>query len=93
MTAAAFYSVAGIRFFVGMVALLNSLRMVGHREPFHLVDAGLTTEQRAVLESHVVLIPAPEGTPAVFLTLWASWSTRPTCRRRVMLRDPQRVNR
>lgn len=49
---------------------MNSLRLVGHSEPVFLVDAGLTLEQRERLSGHVILIPAPEGAPAVFLKMF-----------------------
>lgn len=62
-----FYGVANARHFVGAVALLNSLRLVGHDEPFRLVDAGLTDEQRLLLAGHVELLPAPDGVPPVHL--------------------------
>jgi hypothetical protein len=63
----AFYSVSDSRFFPGVVALLNSLRLLGHGEPFFVVDAGLTEEQRDRLAPHAVLVPAPRDEPAVFL--------------------------
>jgi hypothetical protein len=65
--AAAFYSVANARHFIGAVALLNSLRLTGHREPFRLLDAGLTDGQRALLMDEAELIPAPDGVPPVHL--------------------------
>ncbi len=55
----AFYCVADRRYFLGAVALLNSLRRVGHHEPFYLVDAGLTEDQRRLLDSHAELLAAP----------------------------------
>jgi hypothetical protein len=66
----AFYAVSDSRHFLGAVALLNSLRLVGHREPIFLVDAGLSHEQREMIGSHVTLIPAPPGSPAVFLKMF-----------------------
>jgi hypothetical protein len=63
----AFYSVCDSRFFPGMVALLNSLRLIGHDEPIFLVDAGLTAEQRRLLSNHVTLIPAPQNAPVILL--------------------------
>jgi hypothetical protein len=63
----AFYCVANSQHFLGAVALLNSLRLVGHEEPIFLVDAGLTAEQRNLIAGHVTLIPAPRGVPAIFL--------------------------
>jgi hypothetical protein len=59
--------VSGSRHFLGAVALLNSLRLVGHDEPMVLVDAGLTQEQRQLIGEHVTLVPAPPGVPAIFL--------------------------
>ena len=50
-----------------MVALLNSLRLIGHDEPIFLVDAGLTAEQRRLLSDHVTLIPAPQNAPVILL--------------------------
>lgn len=67
MVPLAFYTVADQRFFIGAVALLNSLRITGHDEPLYLVDAGLLPEQRALLADHVTIVAAPADTPAVFL--------------------------
>jgi hypothetical protein len=50
-----------------MVALLNSLRLIGHDEPIFLVDAGLTAEQRRLLGDHLTLIPAPQNAPVILL--------------------------
>jgi hypothetical protein len=57
---AAFYLVADSRYFVGVVALLNSLRLAGHRETVYVADHGLTRSQRDVLagEAEVVRVPA-----------------------------------
>jgi len=63
----AFYTVANARHFIGVVALLNSLRLAGHTEPIRLMDAGLTDEQRTLLANHVELLPAPLDVPAVHL--------------------------
>jgi hypothetical protein len=63
----AVYSVADTKHFPGAVALLNSLRLLGHDAPFFLVDAGLTAAERSRLAGHATVVTAPEGTPAVFL--------------------------
>jgi hypothetical protein len=63
----AFYAVANARHFPGVVALFNSLRLVGHDEPFFLLDCGLSEEQRRKLADHVQLLPAPGGVPPVHL--------------------------
>jgi hypothetical protein len=64
----AFYTVSDSRYFPGAVALVNSLRLVGHDEPVFLVDAGLTPEQRDLIAGHATLVPAPSDAPTVFLT-------------------------
>jgi hypothetical protein len=76
MLACAFYSVCDRRHFPGAVALLNSLRLVGHDEPIFLVDAGLTAEQRSLLAEHVTLVAAPEHVPIFRLTTFGP-STHP----------------
>jgi hypothetical protein len=63
VTATAFYCVADDRYFLGAVGLVNSLRLVGHDEPLHLLDCGLTAGQRELLGAEVVIHPAPEGSP------------------------------
>jgi hypothetical protein len=60
---AAFYCVADARYFLGAVGLVNSLRLVGHREPIFLLDCGLDGEQRRLLEPEVELVAAPPGAP------------------------------
>jgi hypothetical protein len=67
MLETAFYCIADRRHFLGAVALLNSLRVVGHDEPFFLVDAGMTSDQRKILNPHVTLIDAPNAVHPVFL--------------------------
>jgi hypothetical protein len=60
----AIYTVADSRFFVGLVALVNSLRVLGHREPIFVLDCGLTAEQLRLLEPEVQAYPAPpNGSP------------------------------
>jgi hypothetical protein len=60
---AAFYSVADARYFLGAVGMLNSLRVLGHREPVFVLDCGLTAPQRELLSTHATLIPAPSDAP------------------------------
>jgi hypothetical protein len=62
-TPVAFYCVANDRYFLGAVGLINSLRLVGHREPIFLLDCGLTPRQRELLEPRVTLVSAPEDAP------------------------------
>jgi hypothetical protein len=63
----AFYCVTDNRHFLGFVALLNSLRLLGHDEPVFLVDAGMTTEQRDTVSAHTTVLPALEGAPSILL--------------------------
>jgi hypothetical protein len=60
---AAFYCVADERYFVGAVALVNSLRLVGHDELVHVLDCGLTPDQRDRLSSEAEVHPAPADIP------------------------------
>src|SRR4051812_49061180 len=55
---AVFYCVADARYFLGLVALLNSLRLHGHPEPVYVLDRGLTGSQREHLAPHVELVEA-----------------------------------
>ncbi|MGZ8693372.1 MAG: hypothetical protein ACXWZT_11655 [Gaiellaceae bacterium] len=65
--AVAFYTIADERYFVGAVALINSLRLVGHDEPVVVLDCGLSPEQRDLLAGEVRVLEAPERRPAVLL--------------------------
>lgn len=56
MISCGFYSVASSRHFVGLVALLNSLRLTGNDAPLFVADCGLTDLQREQLAPHVVLV-------------------------------------
>ena len=49
---ATFYTIADSTFFVGAVALLNSLRLTGNDGELVLVDCGLTARQRELLSPH-----------------------------------------
>jgi hypothetical protein len=60
---AAFYCVTDARYFLGAVATVNSLRLLGHDEPIHVLDCGLDEHQRALLEPHVTLVAAPKDAP------------------------------
>ena len=68
MGAATFYTIANARYFPGLVALLNSLRLTGHDQELVVLDEGLTPEQRARLDPLVRLVELPEerlGHPAL----------------------------
>ncbi len=68
---AAFYCVTGGDFFPGAVALLNSLRLVGHREPLFVLDAGMQAGQRELLEPHATIVDGPRDAPPSLLKLAA----------------------
>jgi hypothetical protein len=50
-------------FFLGAVGMINSLRLLGHREPIFLLDLGLEGWQRELLEAEATVIPAPADKP------------------------------
>lgn len=59
----AFYCVADSGYFLGAVGLINSLRLVGHDEPVHVLDAGLSAAQRALLAEQATIVAAPDDAP------------------------------
>lgn len=61
------YTVADGRYFLGAVALYNSLRLTGNSMPVAIVDAGLTPGQRAMLMPHVDLVEGPRDRHPAFL--------------------------
>lgn len=77
MEPCAFYCVTDARYFLGAVALLNSLRIAGHDEPFYVLDAGLDREQQDLLAgaASVVASPTPIGRPT--LAKWVVPLLRP----------------
>jgi hypothetical protein len=56
---AAFYCVSSAIYFIGAVGVINSLRLMGHKEPIFLLDCGLSAAQRELVSPHVTLVPAP----------------------------------
>jgi hypothetical protein len=66
----AFYCVCNSDFFLGAVALINSLRLLGHAEPIFVLDCGLSPGQRALLAEEATLVPAPgDATPYLLKTV------------------------
>lgn len=55
-----FYTISDARFFPGVVALLNSLRLTGHQHRLIILDCGLTPSQREVLQDHCTLFEMPK---------------------------------
>lgn len=56
MSPVAFYCVADTRYFLGLVGMLNSLRLQGHREAVYVLDVGLTRDQRALLAPQATVV-------------------------------------
>src|SRR5436853_2584260 len=61
---ATFYTIANARYFPGLVALINSLRLSGHADELVVLDEGLAPEQRERLAPHVTLVELPRGQPS-----------------------------
>jgi hypothetical protein len=59
----AFYAVANEPHFLGLVALLNSLRLQGHLDPLLVADCGLAGWQRELLVPHAEVVEADRGIP------------------------------
>jgi hypothetical protein len=62
---AAFYCVSNERYFHGAVAMVNSLRLLGHTEPIYVLDCGLRPEQRDLLAGETMVLAAPDDSPPV----------------------------
>lgn len=56
---AAFYCVSSAPYFLGAVGVINSLRLVGHDEPVHVLDCGLSPAQVDALSAQATVVPAP----------------------------------
>jgi hypothetical protein len=56
---ATFYTVSDSRYFLGTVALLNSLRLTGNQGPLVVLDAGLSSLQRNRLSRHCKIAELP----------------------------------
>jgi hypothetical protein len=67
----AFYSVSGRDFFPGAVALVNSLRLVGHTDPVFVLDCGMDPDQREHLSRVATVLPAPADAAPSLLKLAA----------------------
>jgi hypothetical protein len=64
---AAFYCVSNEPYFLGAVAMVNSLRLLGHSEPIFVLDCGLSARQRELLSDGATVLPAPDSSPPVLL--------------------------
>jgi len=65
---ARFFTLSDANFFFGTVALLNSLRLTGHDDELVVLDCGLTTDQRRVLDgAGVTLVESLDQERAYFL--------------------------
>lgn len=62
-----YFTVSNHTYFLGTVALLNSLRVTGNEDPFVVLDAGLTSDERTALEAHTNVVSASEdrGNPVL----------------------------
>lgn len=65
-----FFTVADARYWIGAVALVNSLRLVGHTEPVVVLDAGLRRSQRTRLEAAAEVVAPSAPVRAPFLAKW-----------------------
>lgn len=64
MPTRAFFSATDDDYLVGTVALLNSLKLVGHHEPLFVADGGLRPDLKRVLEQHATVVdPGATCTP------------------------------
>jgi hypothetical protein len=64
---ATFYTIGNARYFPGVAALLNSLRLTGHRGELVILDCGFTPRQWDLLRAHCTLVDRP---PEHVSSLW-----------------------
>src|SRR5437588_7809562 len=76
MRQCAFYLVADDAYFVGAVAALNSVRLLGHGGPAFVLDVGLTEGQRNALGRTATVVPCPNGV-SPRLAKWVAPLARP----------------
>jgi hypothetical protein len=57
---AAFYCVSSGMYFLGAVGMINSLRLQSHTEPIFVLDRGLSSAQRELLEPQASVVGAPD---------------------------------
>lgn len=67
MQKTAFYCMSSELYFPGAVAMINSLRLIGHAEPIYLLDCGLTPAHRELLAQEATIVPAPTDVPPYML--------------------------
>lgn len=58
--AVTYFTVSTHRFFLGTVALLNSLRLTGNVGELVVLDAGLTQSERELLSAHATVFAPPK---------------------------------
>jgi len=69
-SATAFYTLADANHFIGLVGLINSLRLQQHEEPVYVADCGLTPTQRERLRERATLVPVSgDGPPNLLKTV------------------------
>ncbi|MEZ5099736.1 MAG: hypothetical protein R3C15_08055 [Thermoleophilia bacterium] len=64
------FCIASAAYYPGVVATLNSLRLVGHGEEVQVLDCGLLPAQRRALAAHATVVEAPRDVPP-YLLKWA----------------------
>jgi len=61
LSGAVFYTVCDEKYFVGLVGLIASLRQLGHDERIVVLDCGLNSGQKALLDGHCELVAPPKS--------------------------------
>src|SRR3954466_9810076 len=58
-----FFTIADADYYLGLVALVNSLRLHGHTDPISVLDVGLTEAQRSEISAECDVVRLPSGAP------------------------------
>lgn len=67
-----YVTIADAKFFIGLVGLVNSLRLTGNTEPIVVIDVGLTEQQKAILSRECDIRTPPLAKEGVLVVLLKS---------------------
>jgi Glycosyl transferase family 8 len=88
---ATFFTVADTRYFLGVSALINSLRLCGHEEEIVILDCGLTSEQRLLLAGHCTIKPLADFPVAANPTYYKLTAPRAHSAEKVVIIDSDMI--
>ncbi|MEI9941311.1 MAG: glycosyltransferase [Pseudomonadota bacterium] len=86
-----FFTVSDSRYFLGVTAMVNSLRICGHTEEIVVLDCGLTPDQRQLLRKECSVRPLLESRQASHPTYYKLSAPRAHSAEKVVLIDSDMI--